>query len=38
MYLRRADIPADVLNKWYETFERRLKNDPTFWKDLPRLS
>ncbi|XP_041463024.1 protein Hikeshi-like [Lytechinus variegatus] len=25
-------LPADVLTKWYENFQRRLTQDPNFWK------
>ncbi|XP_071506885.1 protein Hikeshi-like [Diadema antillarum] len=25
-------IPANVLNKWYENFQRKLAQDPNFWK------
>lgn len=27
-------IPASALNKWYENFLRKIKNDPLFWKNL----
>ena len=28
-------IPAKVFEKWYANFQQKLKNNPTFWKDLP---
>uniref|UniRef100_A0A8C4QIX6 Protein Hikeshi n=1 Tax=Eptatretus burgeri TaxID=7764 RepID=A0A8C4QIX6_EPTBU len=27
-----AYLPASVLQKWYETFQRRMAQNPTFWK------
>ena len=27
-------IPARVLQQWYETFQRRLQTNPSFWKTL----
>ena len=26
-------IPANVLDKWYQNFENKLKRDPYFWKN-----
>ena len=27
-------VPINALQKWYETFERKLKMDPNFWKNI----
>lgn len=27
-------IPGSALDKWYENFQRKIKNDPNFWKNL----
>jgi len=27
-------IPGSALDKWYENFQRKIKNDPQFWKNL----
>ncbi|XP_066932665.1 protein Hikeshi-like [Clytia hemisphaerica] len=27
-------IPLNTIQKWYQTFERRMSRDPNFWKDL----
>ena len=27
-------VPLSAIQKWYQTFERRMTMDPNFWKDL----
>ena len=27
-------VPLSTIQKWYQTFERRMSRDPNFWKDL----
>lgn len=29
-------VPLSAIQKWYQTFERRMTMDPNFWKDLWR--